>query len=612
MILTGDVRAPGARAGDRRAAARGRRDRRARVRARLPQRASWDDYFLSADHLIRLDRRGAPAASLAVFSARARARGAGGARAHGHPGRGRAHQRRAERRRRARAAGRRDRPRRGRGVLGRPRRRGRRRCAARSTRGEQEGGDERRACRCACATRRSASSASPARSYDRRRPRASSASSPAASRSPSATSGSSSELSRTRERLDRILGSLAEAVTVHDADGQHGLRERRRARDAGPARARRRCPPSPGSLAARFIVTHEDGTPVRHRGVPGPPADGGRARPAAGAHAQRAARHRARVLAADEGDAAGTTRTARRSRSTSSRTSPRPRTPSCASASSTRPGQVLASSLDYEQALRRVCELAVPGLADWAAVDLAAARRDRARVRSRTATPPSSRWPRSSRGATRPTPTRRPGVPAVVRSGSAERYDAVPDELLREAARDEEHLRLIRELGLRRGDDRSDDGRRRDRRRDDASCRRRASGVRRRRLRVRAGPRAARRDGGAERPPVRRAGAGGAARSSAACCPTGSPTCRAGRRARRTRPATRGPRSAATSTTSSPTERGHLVILGDVTGKGVEAAALTALVRHSAQMAARFDPRPGRDPGAGQRRAARAAAGSRR
>jgi phosphoserine phosphatase RsbU/P len=33
-------------------------------------------------------------------------------------------------------------------------------------------------------------------------------------------------------------------------------------------------------------------------------------------------------------------------------------------------------------------------------------------------------------------------------------------------------------------------------------------------------------------------------------------------------------------------------VLGDVTGKGVEAAALTSLVRHSGRMAARFDPRP--------------------
>ena len=43
-----------------------------------------------------------------------------------------------------------------------------------------------------------------------------------------------------------------------------------------------------------------------------------------------------------------------------------------------------------------------------------------------------------------------------------------------------------------------------------------------------------------------------------------------------------------------PVDAGHLVVLGDVTGKGVEAAALTSLVRHSARMAARFDARPAR------------------
>ena len=43
-----------------------------------------------------------------------------------------------------------------------------------------------------------------------------------------------------------------------------------------------------------------------------------------------------------------------------------------------------------------------------------------------------------------------------------------------------------------------------------------------------------------------------------------------------------------------PVDAGHLIVLGDVTGKGVEAAALTSLVRYSARMAARFDPRPAR------------------
>jgi sigma-B regulation protein RsbU (phosphoserine phosphatase) len=37
---------------------------------------------------------------------------------------------------------------------------------------------------------------------------------------------------------------------------------------------------------------------------------------------------------------------------------------------------------------------------------------------------------------------------------------------------------------------------------------------------------------------------------------------------------------------------GHMAVLGDVTGMGVTAAALTALVRHTAKTAAAFDSRP--------------------
>ena len=35
-----------------------------------------------------------------------------------------------------------------------------------------------------------------------------------------------------------------------------------------------------------------------------------------------------------------------------------------------------------------------------------------------------------------------------------------------------------------------------------------------------------------------------------------------------------------------------MVLLGDVTGKGVRAAALTSLVRYTARTAAGYDPRP--------------------
>jgi len=43
---------------------------------------------------------------------------------------------------------------------------------------------------------------------------------------------------------------------------------------------------------------------------------------------------------------------------------------------------------------------------------------------------------------------------------------------------------------------------------------------------------------------------------------------------------------------SFPVAGGHMVLLGDVTGKGVRAAALTSLVRYTARTAAGYDPAP--------------------
>ena len=41
------------------------------------------------------------------------------------------------------------------------------------------------------------------------------------------------------------------------------------------------------------------------------------------------------------------------------------------------------------------------------------------------------------------------GVPAVLRTGQPELYGEIPDELLAQGARDEEHLRILREIGMR-------------------------------------------------------------------------------------------------------------------------------------------------------------------
>jgi PAS domain S-box-containing protein len=109
---------------------------------------------------------------------------------------------------------------------------------------------------------------------------------------------------------------------------------------------------------------------------------------------------------------------------------------------------VLASSLDTSEVLNRVASLAVPEVADWCVVDLvgegglervALAHEDPAMIEM--ADELRERYP--------PDPHTDGGVPGVVRSGRSELYPEIPEELVRAASVDDEHYRLINGIGMR-------------------------------------------------------------------------------------------------------------------------------------------------------------------
>ena len=87
---------------------------------------------------------------------------------------------------------------------------------------------------------------------------------------------------------------------------------------------------------------------------------------------------------------------------------------------------------------------------------------------------------------------------------------------------------------------------------------------------------------------------------SRACCPSGCRPCPASRSPSGTRPPKRRWTSAATSTTSSRlVRREHLVLVGDVSGRGVDAATVTGLARHTLRaFAHELSPAPGCPAGA--------------
>jgi PAS domain S-box-containing protein len=116
-----------------------------------------------------------------------------------------------------------------------------------------------------------------------------------------------------------------------------------------------------------------------------------------------------------------------------------------------RTADVLASSLDPDALLVEIANLAVPEIADWCAVEVltdagtlerkALAHVDPS-VRER-ALELARRYP--------PDPNAPQGVYHVVKTGQPELYPDIPDEMLRASAVDEEHYREMTAIGIRSG-----------------------------------------------------------------------------------------------------------------------------------------------------------------
>ena len=115
-------------------------------------------------------------------------------------------------------------------------------------------------------------------------------------------------------------------------------------------------------------------------------------------------------------------------------------------------GTLLSSSLDYRASLAKLVRLAVPRLAGTGALPRSSQRAARSSCsRSPRATPPRSSWP-AELGAKVPSGFRKALSRRGLRVCSAHGRPSstrVTDEMIASSARDEEHLRMLRDLGLR-------------------------------------------------------------------------------------------------------------------------------------------------------------------
>jgi PAS domain S-box-containing protein len=395
-------------------------------------------------------------------------------------------------------------------------------------------------------------------------------------------------LTPTREQLHAMLANLSEAVTVTDGARRMRYANQAAARLLGCATPEELLTLPLGAIAAQWESTHEDGRPLVAEDVPSFKIVNGRpAEPLLTRIVNReTGEQRWRLVkAAPLRGPAGEPMAISVIEDVTEAKEAELRQRFLAQA-----GVTLASSLDYGETLQRVAQLAVPGLADWCAVDVvdgdrlqqvAIAHVDREKLA----------FAREFRSRYPPDPADDGGIYGVLRSGRPALYPEIPPDLLERSIPDPEQRRSILALGMRSvmlipmvvaGRTigvltmvSAESGRAFDE--DDL---------------VFAGDLARRAATAVENARLYTERAHAALTLQESLLPARLPSIEGWQLASS---------YAAGDTTAEvggdffdvvELEAGFLAVIGDVTGKGVQAAALTALARHTLTTAARFDPSP--------------------
>ncbi|HZO71060.1 MAG TPA: ATP-binding protein [Ktedonobacteraceae bacterium] len=109
--------------------------------------------------------------------------------------------------------------------------------------------------------------------------------------------------------------------------------------------------------------------------------------------------------------------------------------------------KVLSSSLDYETTLNNLALLIVPRFADWFAVDLLDQQGNIELLTLAHIDPAKVQWAKKLREKYPIDPDASQGIPQVIRTGKSELYPEVSDDMLQAAARTEEELDILRQVG---------------------------------------------------------------------------------------------------------------------------------------------------------------------
>jgi len=252
------------------------------------------------------------------------------------------------------------------------------------------------------------------------------------------------ENARLYSEQQAILSNIADAVTAQTSDGQVVFANDAAVRLFGFPDAETMLATPPAELRARFQATHEDGRPVDPQDLPARRALRGEVPEPLVVRFRRPTGEPAwaRIKAQAVRDGASAPLAISVIEDITELKEAEQGQRFLAEAS-----RLLGSSLDYERTLRSIARFAVPEIADWCTVDLVA---DGAieHVVVAHADPEKLEFARELRERYPVDPDAPTGVPDVLRTGRSQLLPEISDSLLEASIDDPERLRLLRSVGM--------------------------------------------------------------------------------------------------------------------------------------------------------------------